>query len=525
MTVSIPSAPEGHGELLVHPPFEEWVGRMEGNRNASAEWEFAVGGVPASELRRKARAETLSAASAFSARLGVPVRAAGSLEQPIVMTGHQPELYHPGVWVKNFLLQKLSDSAGASAIDVVVDSDGFDEVSIVAPCYTPELHRCRQLLAAGSTHSCFACAPSPGAHTIGEFCAGVEELLSTLPAPSVRSHFAEFSRALEDASVSACNLSELITFARRRYEASAGNDYAELPVSRLARSGAFADFVADIALNAERFAGAYNSELDEYRDVSRTRSAAQPFPNLAIEGDRIELPLWALAAGTRETVWAERSSGAVRLMAGERLIASLDPVRPSAAAEVVACSALLIAPKALLLTLYVRMFCCDLFIHGTGGGRYDQVTDGVCRRYFGVEPPAYVVASLTMHLPLGGEEVTDAEVSSARERLNRLDRNPDEMLDQIEFGSAAERARAEELAGQKRQLVIDISAEGADKKRIGGLIRQVNAELSLMLKPVRLRYEQDLRSLESRRAAADILTDRTYPFCFWAPAEIAETVR
>ncbi len=48
----------------------------------------------------------------------------------IVMTGHQPELYHPGVWVKDFLLQRLSEETGASAIDVVVDSDGFDTVSV-----------------------------------------------------------------------------------------------------------------------------------------------------------------------------------------------------------------------------------------------------------------------------------------------------------------------------------------------------------------------------------------------------------
>ena len=35
-----------------------------------------------------------------------------------------------------------------------------------------------------------------------------------------------------------------------------------------------------------------------------------------------------------------------------------------------------IAPKALALTLFARMFVCDLFIHGVGGGRYDRVTDG-----------------------------------------------------------------------------------------------------------------------------------------------------
>ena len=50
--------------------------------------------------------------------------------------------------------------------------------------------------------------------------------------------------------------------------------------------------------------------------------------------------------------------------------------------------------------MYARLFLCDLFIHGIGGGKYDEVTDNIIRRYYGVEPPAYLVLSATLHLPL-----------------------------------------------------------------------------------------------------------------------------
>ena len=139
-------------------------------------------------------------------------------------------------------------------------------------------------------------------------------------------------------------------------------------------------------------------------------------------------------------------------------------------------SGALIAPKALALTLFVRLFCCDLFIHGVGGGRYDQVTDGVIRHYFGVEPPAFVVASMTMYLPLGAHVVSDEEVGAARERLNRLEHNPDALLGEVEFDSDAERDRATDLAAEKTRLVEQIAKPDADKKALGIRIREVNAE-------------------------------------------------
>ncbi len=145
-----PALPAGHGEVLTRPAFAEWAGLAETNHRTAATWSFDVAGMPVSRVRSLARQEALDAAAGFSARLGVSVKAPGDPEALIVMTGHQPELYHPGVWIKDFLLQRLADETGATAVDLVVDTDGFETVAVSSPCMTPGVARCHQYLAVGS---------------------------------------------------------------------------------------------------------------------------------------------------------------------------------------------------------------------------------------------------------------------------------------------------------------------------------------------------------------------------------------
>ena len=138
-----PETPAGNGEMVLEPPFDEWAGLVASTRLAREGWAFEVGGLSVADLSGLARTEACEAAAAYSERLGVPVAPPGDPAGPLVMTGHQPELYHPGVWVKDFLLQRLAHEVGATAIDAVVDTDSFNALSIEAPCMRPEVHRCR----------------------------------------------------------------------------------------------------------------------------------------------------------------------------------------------------------------------------------------------------------------------------------------------------------------------------------------------------------------------------------------------
>ena len=518
-----PATPAGHGEVLTRPAFEQWAQLIADNRAASAHWSFTVAGRPVGELRAEARAQALEAGAAFSEKLGVEVRAPGDPAAPIVLTGHQPELYHPGVWIKDFLLERLARETGASAIDVVVDSDGFDTIAVSSPCMTPGVDRCHQYLAVSAKDACFAGSPVPTQRDLHDFCLAADDQLASLSSPAIRRHFATFCEDLRASEPVSANLAEFVTIARRRFEASAGTGYMELPLTHLATTSGWYTFVADLALNADHFAAEYNGELAEFRTVNKLRSTAQPFPDLAVGDDAVELPLWRIAGGRRSGVSARPlvGGGAALIGTDGHTLVEL-PADGETAIQAIAASGELFAPKALALTLFARVFVSDLMIHGVGGGRYDRVTDGVCRRYYGVEPPEYVVASITMYLPLGAHIVTEEEVAAAKERVNRLDHNPDALLGEVEFDSADEQHRAAALADEKSSLVAAIAEPDADKKSLGLRIREVNVELAALLAPLKQEMAAELALLESQFAASEILTDRTYPFCFWSAEEVAD---
>jgi hypothetical protein len=513
--------PRGHGEVLTRPPYEEWAGLMYANADAAAAWDFAVAGRSVRELRLQARREALHSAEAFSARMGVPVMRVEAPEY-LVMTGHQPELYHPGVWAKDFLLQRLADETGAAAVDCVVDSDAFDAVEVVSPCLRPGVSRCRSYLALGGEDTCYACAPVPTEEAVRVFCQSALDSLETLRAPAIARHLGRFCDHLGAVLPEAKDLAEFVTMARRRYEAVAGTTYLELPVTQEARGKAFAAFFADIVLRAEEFADVHDGELQAFRVRNGLRSKARPFPDLRREGDLVELPFWHIGRH-RRALWARIGEHPAVVVDGETLLEL--PADAEQSVEAFLAAGIAIAPRAVMLTTFNRLFVCDLFIHGTGGARYDLVTDAVIRRFYGIEPPRYAVTSMTMYLPVGVHAVTPAEVEAAEQKRNRIAHNPDQLLDEFRFEDPKERELAFALADEKGRLTAEIRAEGADKKALGKRIREVNEDLAALLRPLADELGREIESLKAQLEAADIMTDRTYPFCFWSPEEVADKLR
>ncbi len=181
---------------------------------------------------------------------------------------------------------------------------------------------------------------------------------------------------------------------RRLYEREWGCHNLELPVSRLSQTVAFARFASHVLNDLPRFRAVYNAALRAYRGANGIRSANHPAPDIA-EG---EAPFW------------------VRTGEGKRQRATpLSDVRT-------------LRPRALTLTLFARVCLGDFFIHGIGGGKYDEVTDAIIRDYFGIEPPAYQVLSATLHLPLPAFPSTADDLAHAERRVRDLRWNPQRHL-------------------------------------------------------------------------------------------------
>src|SRR6185437_3586626 len=125
--------------------------------------------------------------------------------------------------------------------------------------------------------------------------------------------------------------------------------------------------------------------------------------------DSIELPLWLdeLATGgrTRPTAFACETCEngyVITLPNGEEFYFDATADGFTAAEQLgqwLKRNRVRLSPRALVLTLFIRLCAADQFIHGIGGGRYDQVTDRIIANYFKIEPPRFSVTTATMYLP------------------------------------------------------------------------------------------------------------------------------
>ena len=118
-------APKQHGESLQVPPLTDANGVLKSNLNLRSSSSANAG---LAELQKLARTEILQLASQYSQSYldasNFPINESDVLTgKPIIMAGHQPELFHPGVWYKNFVLSGLGKRFGAVAINLVVDND------------------------------------------------------------------------------------------------------------------------------------------------------------------------------------------------------------------------------------------------------------------------------------------------------------------------------------------------------------------------------------------------------------------
>src|SRR4051794_21459443 len=105
-------APSGDGQTLVDPPYASLTGTVTSNRESLAAENYDVQGRSLAELSRAARDRLLQLAAAYtSAYRDVPERwrdLSHAADAPFILSGHQPEMFHPGVWYKNFVLGGLA---------------------------------------------------------------------------------------------------------------------------------------------------------------------------------------------------------------------------------------------------------------------------------------------------------------------------------------------------------------------------------------------------------------------------------
>ena len=114
-----------HDETVLSvPPLKQAAQHIEDNHQLLDSSGLNILGRSLIELRSEARSTLVSLAREYTeALLNQPLADCNS--DRIVVSGHQPTLFHPGVWIKNFALNQLAQSAGGVGLNLVVDNDNL----------------------------------------------------------------------------------------------------------------------------------------------------------------------------------------------------------------------------------------------------------------------------------------------------------------------------------------------------------------------------------------------------------------
>ncbi len=367
MTLRRFRAPTGDGEVLAEPSVEALPALVAANRQYLEHSAAQIGGVSLREFRKQARSE-----------LHLPT------DGPLIIGGHQPELSHPGVWVKNFAIHGLARRVNGTSLNLIVDNDTLKTPCLRFPIIDSDVRELCVPFDDDIGERPYETRPIQNPERFAAFAEVVRDATKNWPfEPLIRSVWQPAQG----------NVGETFSEWRQNIEHQWGCHNREVTVRELSQTASFARFVSHISADLPRFRAAYNGAVIAYRQTHGLRSKNHPVPDLA-EG---ELPFWEMSPNGRRPATSATPPSAMR-------------------------------PRALTLTLFARLCLGDFFIHGIGGGKYDEVTDAIIRDYFRIEPPAYQVLSATLHLPFPHSPQPQNEIARLERQLRDLHWNPQRFL-------------------------------------------------------------------------------------------------
>ncbi len=273
----------------------------------------------ADQWPRAFHAPTSEAQIQARAQLGLPT------DVPIIASGHQPIVFHPGIVSKLIALDHLAQESGAHAVWIVPDQDIVDPALIRLPIGSGKDLAVREVRLGGSE--------------IGQTPSALCEPIQIDPdLPTELESLANWISGYEHED----------TLARQFGSAIIGMLCEQLGINE-----------PTIIYASDLMSSVGESLLDSILADPKTaiqayNTAAARFPNagvrpLRIDDNRIELPFWRLNTDSRSGVYLVPAN-----------TASFDRSK--------------LAPRGLAMTAIMRSLLSDLFIHGTGGYDYDQIT-------------------------------------------------------------------------------------------------------------------------------------------------------
>ncbi len=516
-------APHENGAKLVDPPPECVPTLLEANAACRGRCEYDFGGRRLGSLAAGARQDLLAEARRYTTSYRDV--APNSSATRLFLAGHQPQLFHPGVWFKNFALARLAQNYDAVGVNLIVDSDTIKGASIRVPSGPIDEPIVQNVLfdESGATipFEERAILDRDLFNSFGR--RATEALTSAVPAPVM----SEFWPLAQARARETNNLGECLAQARHQLEGRWGTSTLEMPQSRVCQLPAFHWFTAHLLANLPRLQEIYNSSVAQYRRVYRLRSANHPVPDLARDGEWLEAPFWLWTAESpkRRRLFARQQGDRLQITDRAGLEIEL-PASPDAdlsrAVDVLAelpARGIKLRTRALLTTLFGRLVLSDLFLHGIGGGKYDELTDLLISRFFGLEPPGFMVLSGTLHLDVDRPGVTAVDVRQVDHMLREMQFHPERWLEAAAAGEGAEAESIRRWTAEKWRW-INTEATPTSARQRAKEIRRANEALQPLLAERRDQYLNERTSMARQLRGEAVWSSREYAFCLYPEASL-----
>lgn len=397
-------------------------------------------------------------------------------DQPIIATGHQTLLWHPGILVKYLLVDAIASAHNLATANLVVDQHvgafGEFEVPILAKDDSLSVakiglqsHREDVPMVRRKTFNPLEHQANLR-YALPEVASGVDQIIH-----AVNQH--------SDAANAALQMTAALADLMRPWVSPMPYVTASaLMGTTLARS-----VLVAMAKDAGKCVELYNQAVKAVPEAGVSQ--------LEISQEKIEVPLWRIDSDDlRRRAY---------LSDLQDWLSSDDPQFE-------------LLPRALFMTALVRLGMCDLFVHGTGGAIYDRAMQLWIKNWLALDVSPIAVATATLHLPLGSPPEQRIDVAGVQQAMRRLWHDP-------QSGPTNE-----SISSAKRDLIKQI--EEAPRKSIerqqlfSKLQTYLNENRKINAKAIekaQLQVEQAIR----HQAEAPIIDCRSWAFTLY-PREMID---
>jgi len=518
------SASKRWTEPVTRPDFAEWSRLLE-TPGTSKSFDNSI-----VALRQSARQRLVDAAQRYVLRLHDAAQAASvnlpearlpardPITQPLVLTGHQPVLFHGGLAYKYQRTEDFCAANSAIGVAVIIDTDSGDPGAFVYPSRVQAaespIHIVEETYC--SSASDFGHAKFLPAEQLEQLGERVTTHLQTGALTDAAMQFGSthhMVRALAQAGVSPCEANTIC-----RWTAGIGGRLLELPLSDICDFPEAMALTVDLIMRAAKFAETYNAELDQFRVDHKIRNPANPFPNMPVSDVAgQELPFWVYDSsdGRRRRLSVRTDKSGVQLFAdGDQVCrATCDVLQTHL--KTLQRSGIRLVPRGALVSTWLRLLFADLFVHGLGGEHYDPFTDRLIETWWQMTPSPFVTASASQYLFVS-ERTGLQKLESVESQLRDLRFNPQRHFGTGAFTDEQER-KLQVLIDRKQSAIASMKTAHAD----GRSAKDIGHEIQLISDEIRASVDAAFQNDLDRLAAISPETKaawncRTYPWFFFA---------